>query len=399
MDVDPTVQIGMEVFGPSLDEALIGLIPKDVGSFELRTMGEVEADDVILFTYTVKETTPATEEGKDDKVETHADVSAERIELARRDAAWVAKVLESYGAIGQTFSFEYEEDIDEDGKTETVTYEGVISAVVEDETSTPITVALPDDYFGKTETGKLETLNGKTLTFYINVDFSIDHEVNTAENMTLADMVNTLKFTPTDKKDLDAARTECLAHFKKTLTEDHDSTVKSTKLSLIWTHLLDNLVFTGTLPEAAITEMKNYYKQQLEYEYSQYSGSTSDFSALFPEIDDYAVYVWGYEKEDYEGYEDYIEKTLATRSVKQQLLTVGIYRTFINDKAKLDAELEELINMIIENNNKDTKTYVRQDVIDYYGEDYLRDSAMATLVEEYLLEKNTVDWDQAKDPE
>lgn len=184
------IQIGMGYFGDDFDNKLLGLVPKDTGSFEKRTRGEVSADDVILITYTATETIKSNEEGKEDTVKNHKNYAGIRMDLAEiTDTAFRDALLGAYGTVGQYFSFEYEEDIDEDGDKETVKYEGIIDAVIEDETSYKLTATLPDDYFGADpKDEELAALNGATLTFYINIDYSVPHAANTADKMTKADI-------------------------------------------------------------------------------------------------------------------------------------------------------------------------------------------------------------------
>lgn len=183
------IQIGMGYFGEDFDSKLLGLVPKDTGYFESRTRGEVSADDVILISYTATETVKSTEEGKEDTVKNHKNYTNIRMDLAEiTDTAFRDALLAAYGTVGQYFSFEYEEDIDEDGDKETVKYEGVIDAVVENETPYKLTATLPDDFFGAApKDEELAALNGATLTFYINIDYTVPHEVNTVDTMTKED--------------------------------------------------------------------------------------------------------------------------------------------------------------------------------------------------------------------
>lgn len=184
------VQIGMEYFGKSFDDALTGLVPMNVGSYERRTKGEVKATDVILISYTATETVKATEEGKADTVKNHKNYNGLRLDLNTvEDAAWRDALLASYGTVGQYFSFEYEEDVNEDGTKEKLKYEGVIDAVIEDEETYPLVATLPEDFFGENpEDEELAALNGAELTFHIVIDHMVPHEANTAETLTKADI-------------------------------------------------------------------------------------------------------------------------------------------------------------------------------------------------------------------
>ena len=326
-------------------------------------------------------------------------MSSERIELALKDEAWRNLLLENYGTVGQSFSFDYEEDIDDDGTTEKVTYNCVISSVLTYEEYVTIKATLPEDFFTEGYADdELVALNGKELTFYINIDFVIDHEANTWETMTLADMTNTLGFTPTDKADLTAARAECITELKKLAEESNKTNEPTVKLGLIWNYLVDNLVFTGALPEEALNEVIASAKEQVEYYYNYYS-SEELFTKTFPNIDLYAAssYMWNYDAAEYDGYEDYIENYYAPRTVKQMLLAYGIYNTCINDENALSAEYESQIAEAIAASTTETTSVTRQDIIDYYGETYVREQAIIALVNNYLIENNTIDWDTYKD--
>ena len=422
-------QVGMEAFGPAFDDALIGKRPMDIGSFEAVTMGSIDADDVICITYTVTEKIPvetedaATADADDEEEEEtytkiHKNVTGLRVDLGRltdeEDVKWRDALLKNYGTIGQSFSFEIEEDADEDGDKETVTYEGVIASKIVNEEPCVLTVTLPEDYFGSAPTDEdRKALNGATVKFYVIAEFLVDHEANTSETMDKADMINTLGFTPSNLSKLDKtkddyeaecekAREECVAHFTKQMEQSHKETTESMTLSLIWNHLLDTLDFTGALPEEAIEEMKTSLRQQVESAYSQYS-TQSAFLEQFPNIDLYAAssYMWNYDVKDYEDYEDYIDNYLAARSVKQQLLVFGIYETVLKDKKALNAKYEELIVEVIDNSTTETETPTRKEVIEYfekyYGKHYLKDQAKLELVNDYLAEKNTIDWNTYKE--
>ena len=489
------VQIGMETFGADFDNALVGLIPAESGKFETRTMGEVGENDIILFSYTVTEKVPATEEGKEDGVKNHENATAERIDLAKADAAWRALVLENYGVIGQVFSFEYEEDIDGDGDVEKVTYEGSIDAVLTEESYISFKATLPEHFFGKNpKDPEYAELNGATLTFYVSIDFVVKHEANTVENMTYAEMTSTLaslsgiSYTPSNltayndaKKKVTEAekaittykdniktlestisrlekeirefieqdpvanaskiekreatlattretlatkqaelaakeaalptlkdaqealvspmRTECIAEYKKQLADSYDASVKSVALSLIWEHLLETLVF-DKLPEKPLNDLIEEATLAVE---SSFDSLTGTQSLYYRDINEYAAaYYFGYDEDDFTDYKDYIKNSLAPKTIMQNLLYPAIYKALINDQKKLDAAVEELIAEIIEYNATEDETTgaitkpTRKEVIDYYGNDYLRNYAISGLVDDYLVENNTIDWDTAK---
>ncbi|MBQ9736508.1 MAG: hypothetical protein IJV96_06980 [Clostridia bacterium] len=404
------LQIGMEALGKAFDDALIGLIPMHTGKFETRTMGSVSATDTILMNYTVTETIKATEEDKEDTEKTHRDQTAERIDLTEKSDAFVAALLGAYGTIGQTFSFEFTEDADGDGDEETVTYKGVISSVIVDEETYLLEgIKLPDEYFGRNPSDEdYAALNGATLDFYINIDYTVPLSAKTWEDMTVADMNNSVLAAlaqsvgkedlsvPSDKsKDEAAARAYCLETVKTELLASYDDTVKSVKISLIWEYLFETLAF-DKLPEEEVKKAKDGVIDELEYYYEYYKSSISGFESTYPNIEKYAPDFFGYDKTEYDSYEDFATY-YAESSVKQQLLYYGIYNNYIDDEEALTARVNEMIDEVIEastTTDKDGKTEAptREEVLDYYGAATLRYYALVEAVQDYLVEKNTVDF-------
>lgn len=404
-------QIGMEYFGKDFDDKLLengGLIPKDTGYFEVRTMGSIANTDTVCVSYTVSETVTAADGTTQVKV--HKTVTGERRELSLCDEAWTKLLIDNYGTIGQTFSFEYEEDMNDDGKKEKVKYEGVVSSVIIVEEAYALTAKLPDDYFAETlEDKSLVALNGQELIFYINIDFSIDHEANTWETMTREDMSDVLSFT-TSTEDLAAARDECL----KSIMEDQKAQYKSQeeylKLLLIWEHILDTVEFTGALPEQALDEVKASAKELIEYNYSSLYSTDELFRETFPNIELYAssVYatsafsnmvptvLWEYNSKEYESYEDYIEQVFAPAVVKQNLLAFGIYKNFINNEEELKRRADEYIDNVIASYAAQGKTVTREMLLENNDINTLYDRITVEMVKEYLLSKNSVNYELEK---
>lgn len=408
------VQIGAEMLGEDFDRALIasGIKPSDTG-FETVDRADVKADSVILLTYTAKETVPATAEGKEDTEKVYADVTGTRIDLAKKaekDAAWVEKVLSGYGVIGQEFSFEHEEDIDKDGDTEKLTYTCTINGVVSEERTATVTATLPDDYFGENpKDEKFAALNGAELVFEIVIDYSVPHpDALTFDTMTHAVIVNDFSFfsydankdngickhghNPKDYATDADTRAQFFSCMKEMLAASYEETVKSAELSVIWTAFLDTIEFIK-LPEQALTEMKDYFRNDASYGINAIyysSGSTYD-------IETFAQFYWGYDTDEYESYENYIDEYLAPRAVKQRLLHEGIYRTYINDDAELERRFEALVGEIITANTTEQGVPTREEVFSYFGETALRERVREEMVSDYLRKNNTVDFTASKE--
>ncbi len=408
------VQIGTEIFGEEFDKAIIdsGIKPSDTG-FETLNRAQVLSDSVILLTYTAKETIPATEEGKEDTEKVYADFTSKRIDLAARaeeDAAWVEKLLASYGVVGQEFSFEHEEDIDDDGDTEKLTYTCMINGVVSYEKTVSFTAKLPDDFFGENpKDEKFAVLNGAELVFEIVIDYSIPHpDVLTFDTLTHACITNDFGFfsfdanknngicthghSPKDYATDADTRAQFFSCMKEMLAKSYEATVENAELTVIWNALLDSLEFIK-LPELALTEMKDYFRNDASYGINAIyysSGSTYD-------IETFAQSYWGYDTDEYESYEKYIDEYLAPRAVKQRLLHEGIYKSFINDEAELDRRFEALVQEIITANTTEEGVPTREDVFNHFGETALRERVREEMVSDYLRENNTVDFTASKE--
>jgi len=82
------------------------------------------------------------------------------------------------------------------------------------------------------------------------------------------------------------------------------------------------------------------------------------------------------------------------------LLLPAIYNTFINDVTKLDAAIEEYLAEEIALAAAAGQPVTRQEILDgfkeNYGDDYwtlLRQDMINTVVCDYLVENNTIDWE------
>ena len=82
----------------------------------------------------------------------------------------------------------------------------------------------------------------------------------------------------------------------------------------------------------------------------------------------------------------------------------GIYSAFINDEAKLNAEIDDFLTEYVKVVKISSgETVSKDDVKAYFaqqnGATYLRDTAIYELVLDFLAENNTIDWDAAKNQE
>ncbi len=413
------IQVGAAKLGKEFDEKLMGLIPKDSGSVETDVMGTVSADDVIIITY------EATVDGEKEPYES---LALERWDLTETETAVKDALLGACQAIGEEFTFDATHDIDGDGDEELVHYTATVSAVAYEENILKITATLPEDYFGSSMEEEYTSLNGAALDFYVIVDHSVAYEVSYEKTVKIDGKEETEKVYVEDFDDLTyafittklsfkfeteptgeteeakdaAARAAYFAKIKEEQIASRDENVRAKALALIWRELVENLAF-DSLPKDIVDELVTSELQNITSTYDSYYAYYSDFAASYPTIESFARDTYGYTAEEYETYSDYIKEKYAPQSVKQMLLIYAIYNDLglKNDTAKYTAERDEqyelFISDIIASAASQGTTLSRQEAVDYfnqnYGDSYLEDYIMAAMVEDYLFENNTVDWE------
>ena len=385
------IQIGRETFGEDFDDKLIGLIPSETGSIIFLSGGDAEpkAGDVLSVSYT------ATIEGEDVPYESWSNIRLDT--AAPRNEALCEAILNGCEAVGQRFSFDLTHDIDEDGEDEKVSYSVTVNAVVLEEGADGREIAsfefkLPEDYFTENQDEEYTSLNGKTLGCRLVIESMVDYDAKTCENMTKEDMK---KVGYTASADTDAEREKCIEFVTKSFEESYDETEKKTAISLIWETLLAEISFT-TLPEQAVEEAYEMLYGQLLNEFYNNNGNS-----VHPDLNDFGVHYYGYDTEEYEDLASYLNEYLVPNYVKQQLLVHGIYKNLIDDPkdAKLKAAYDKTVDELVAAQIAAGYSVTEEQIIEYYGEDQLRATAINELVQEYLLANNSVNWELAPEIE
>ena len=414
------MQIGAGKLGKDFDQKLMGIVPANFGSLETDTMGTVSENDVIVISFEAK---------IDGETSAEKILVQERWDLKELDAAIKTPLLAACKAIGEEFTFDATHDIDEDGENELVHYTATVDAVAHENNVAKITATLPEDYFGTSMDEKYTSLNGEELDFYVIVSHSVAYEVfyeKTVKNeqgkdetvkvivedfddLTYDFIVSKLghKFETAPTGDTEeakdaAAREAYFLDVKKEQTESRAENEKLNAISLIWKELVDTLTFES-LPEDMVKEIVTNQLSVIESNYRGYSSYYPDFVLAYPTIEDYARDMYGYDKEDYKTYSEYIEKEYAPKSMKQMLLVYAIYNDLgvKNDTEKYLAEQTKqrklFIEDIIASAAEQGATLSEKEATDYfyenYGDNYLEDYIMSAMVEEYLYTHNTVDWE------
>ena len=376
-----TIQVGAEIFGKDFDDKLIGLVPENTGKVTFLTVGKPVRGDVLSVSYT------ATIDGEDEAYESWTNL---RIDTASpRNEALCDAILSGCETVGQRFTFTLTHDIDDDGEDEKVEYAVTVGAIVTEEEVAEITFVLPEDYFTENQDEEYTSLNGKTLKCRLVIDYSVDYTANTWETMTKSDM-SVLGYTATEEND--TQRGKCIEYVTDVLTLDHDETKEETALGLIWQKLLDEIEF-DSLPEEAVAEIyESAYGSLLNNFY--YNGG----SAYYTDINAFGPVFFSYDATEYEKVTDYLNDYFVPRYVKQQMLVYAIYGGLVEDPkgAKLDEKYEEWVDSLTADAGEGV---TEEEVIEYYGEDYIRSLAIADLANDYLLENNSINWELAPEIE
>ncbi len=393
--------IGDKTFGEEFDNALIGLIPAD-SYYTHKTSASVTDTSVITLSYN------ATIEGEE---KAYKSVSNLRLDLATADSYLKTPLLAAAPVVGQQFEFTAVYDIDDDGEDETVKYEAFINSVLE-ETPFVFTATLPEDYFPETWEDEYTELNGKAIEFSVIIEYSNSYSAKKYEEITKADieaMVKAQSLNFTVKKDSDDATTkaELFDFLMDAEKKSREESLKNNKINLIWNTILDEMTFA--VPEEASVKAATSLRAQLQATYMEYAGTYGDsFLSDCPTLEDFARdYYFGYDAEEYASYEEYIDEYSAVRYARQQMLLYGIFE-YCNLKIDEDAFQKEY-KSTMESNQKyfgtsdkpATEKEVNRQFIAQYGADLetlLRSNYIYEAVNNYLTEKNEIDFTLASEP-
>ncbi|MCQ2386732.1 MAG: hypothetical protein MJ078_08735, partial [Clostridia bacterium] len=339
-----------------------------------------------------------TVDGEDSPYES---ISSDRFDLAEEDQALSAAILQNIRAIGEEFSFDLTLDIDKDGEDELCHYKAAVEAVV---TENPIQIVatLPSDHFSvsSTQDEEMLALNGKTLTFSLIIDHSVAYQADTLETLrlkSLSDAKAALSYQNDEAADTAAYLDAFMAYAKETLISQRESQIKSNKETLVWQTLADKIT-DGKMPADAVKESYDELREQMRGEYMYYLKQNPSFVLSYPSVDYYVrSNYYPYDTSEYADYEDYLFSYVAPRQVFQKLLMYAIAE---NENLTLTKEEEdEAYNSYLDEQiayyNASSQTVSREELVSYYGEDYIRKNTslqrLSQKVSAFLLENNTLD--------
>ncbi len=229
-------------------------------------------------------------------------------------------------------------------------------------------------------------LGGKDAIFYVVVEYAVQYNLPEYNREFVE---NTLgyeseKVHVTDKSFLN----EFFEYLKSYLEDQNAEYVESAKTDALWTYLTQTAECIN-LPQIELDYYSISYKKEIQSAFDYYSSGAQkeEFLKLYPTIGDFAIAYMGFEKgADWEAEID----ALAEQMVKKDMIVHAIAE-WENMETVTDKELEEEIEYWVGYYGG----YVtKEDILENIGEDYLRESAFAVKMYDYLIANCTFTYEE-----
>ncbi len=253
---------------------------------------------------------------------------------------------------------------------------GVIPNQTSKDNPAEVKVTFPEGYN--------EELGGKDAIFYVVVEYAVQY---TLPEYNREFVENELDYESTKEHVTEKSFLKEFEEYLKTVLEEKNAEyVKSAQTDALWTYLTDKVVCVN-LPQMELDYYTASYMNEINaaYEYYSTSANKDQFLKLYPTVGDFAIVFMGYEKGA--DWEAEIAKQ-AELMVKKDMLVHAIAE-WENIETVTDKELENEINYWIEYYGG----YVtKEDILENIGEAYLRESAFAVKMYDYLIANCTFEY-------
>lgn len=253
---------------------------------------------------------------------------------------------------------------------------GVIPNQTSKENPAEVHVTFPEGYNAE--------LGGKDAIFYVYVEYAVQY---TLPEYTREFVEKTLKY---ESEKVHVTEKSFLAEFEaylKTYIEDQNKeNVEAAKTDALWTYLTEKVVCVN-LPQMELDYYTTSYLNEINaaYEYYSTGASKDQFLEMYPTVGDFAIVFMGYDEDA--DWEAEISKQ-AELMVKKDMLVHAIAE-WENMETVTDEELEDEIKYWIEYYGG----YVtKEDILENIGEAYLRESAFAVKMYDYLIANCTFEY-------
>ncbi len=237
-----------------------------------------------------------------------------------------------------------------------------------------IEVTFPEDY-------NSEDLAGQKATFEVAIMYAVQYKMPEYNRQFIEE---TLKYEP--KQEFYASDRALIDEFEEfvrdTLVEQNESYIQNAKIDALWTHLVEN-VACKNLPELEIDYYTQSYTDEMEYYFDYYSAmGGEEFVKLYPDVNTFAPVFFGME----EGADWKAEiKAMAEKMVQKNMITHAIAE-IEGMETVTDEEYQEQIDYWV---SYYYGNMTEAEVVQANGEVFLKQSALATKMEKWLLDRVT----------
>ena len=256
---------------------------------------------------------------------------------------------------------------------------GVVPAQTSLESPFALTVTFPED-FGD------EELNGKEAVFYVVVEYSVQY---TLPEYNRSFVEETLLYEP--KEDFYASDKALLQEFenyvKQSLESEQEQNVNYAKMDALWTYLTDHAECRN-LPQDEITFYYDSYVSEIEYYYSSYSSYYGEqFTSVYPEIGPFAIWYMGMDKNaDWQA---------ELRKMSELMVRKDMITHAIGEAEGIESVTDEEYQAQVDYWVEQYSGYMSADeIIQNMGELYLRESAFAVKMGDWLMERATFTYEE-----
>ncbi len=236
-------------------------------------------------------------------------------------------------------------------------------------------VTFPEDYN--------EEMAGKDATFQVVIVHSVQYKI---PEYTWDFVKNTLKYELKQKESFYASDRAKLDEYeeyvREALIEENVTYVDNAKVDALWTYLTEKATCKN-LPEMEIQFYVDGYTSDVEYYYEYYCSYGGDeFKKLYPDIGSFAVVYMGMEK----GADWKAEiRTMAEKMVKKDMIGHAI-----GEMEGIESVTEEEYKAQIQYWVTYYQGYMTEaEIIKSMGETFLRESAFADKILDWLFEQVT----------
>ncbi len=256
-------------------------------------------------------------------------------------------------------------------------FEDGLVGVVPNETSKDkpfeLKVTFPEDY--------KEELAGKEAVFHVVVTHAVQYKM---PEYNWEFVEKTLKyelkgeFYASDRARLD----EFEAYVRETIEAQNEENILNAQIDALWTHLIEEATVKN-LPQSEIEFYVNGYTSDFEYQYEQYKVYGGDeFKKLYPDLGSFVVVMMGMDKD--------ADWKAEIRAMAENLVKKDMIGHAIGETEGIESVTDEEYKAQIEYWVTQYQGYMTEaEIVQSMGETFLRQSAYAEKIQEWLLENNT----------